>query len=109
MWLSIFYALTVILCSLCLIGCIFVAQNATRESESVRRRLRSLELRTESAERSLEEWTQTTTDIVNRVKMMKVRGAANHSSGARGEPDAKSDPEAWRAWKNQQLRTGVIN
>jgi hypothetical protein len=112
MWTAIFIVLSVILCVLCLVGCLSVARNATRESESVRRRLRSCESRLESIEHSLDDWKQTTLDLANQLKMRKVRAATTHSSGERGrtgEPDARVDPEGWRAWQNKQLRTGVVN
>lgn len=110
MWTNIFIALTAILCVFCLTGCIFVAQNATRESESVRRRLRSCELQTESLQRSVEETQQAMTDLANSQKMQRVRAATRHGlKNASGEPDPHIDPEGWRAWKNRQLQTGVVN
>jgi hypothetical protein len=44
--------------------------------------------------------------LANKLKMTKVRNAITHVGRDNGgEPDAKSDPEAWRAWMNTQLRT----
>jgi len=61
-------------------------------------------------EQRLTEAEQTLVLLANRLKMTKVRNAITHVDRDKGgEPDAKSDPEGWRAWKNAQLRTGVFN
>lgn len=66
--------------------------------------------RLESLAASQAELAETMEQLANRVKMQRVRNAANHATGVRsGEPDARTDPEGWRAWKNAQLRTGVVN
>ena len=58
----------------------------------------------------LSELEQTLSLLANRVKMTKVRNVVTHAERDKGgEPDAKSDPEAWRAWKNAQLRAGIYN
>jgi hypothetical protein len=107
---TFFYALTAILCALCLTGCIFVAQRAGAEQESLRKRLRSCELQTESNRNSLEETQQTLTDIANRVKMQTVRKAAHHAAGSSGEPDPYRDPDGWRSMMSRRIalaKTGV--
>jgi len=65
----------------------------------------------ESLQQQLRDLSETVEQLANRVKMMKVRNAINHVNGpgSRGEPDARLDPEGWRAWKNSQLKTGVVN
>ena len=67
-------------------------------------------LAAQSLETRLSELEQTLSLVANRVKMTKVRNAVTHLERDKGgEPDAKSDPEAWRAWKNAQLRAGIYN
>ena len=110
MWTAIFCALSAIVCIACLIGTSFAAQNASRERESLHRRLRSCESTTQSVITSQAEWQDVVANLANQVKMTKVRKALTHTDRDKnGEPDAKSDPEAWRAWKNAQLRAGVFN
>lgn len=61
-------------------------------------------------EQRLNECEETLSLVANRVKMTRVRNAVTHAERDKGgEPDARSDPEAWRAWKNAQLRAGVYN
>jgi hypothetical protein len=57
----------------------------------------------------LDELEATIGVLANRLKMTKVRNAATHVADTGGEPDPKIDPEAWRAWKNAQLRAGKFN
>lgn len=67
-------------------------------------------LAAQSLETRLSELESTLSVVANRVKMTKVRNAATHLERDKtGEPDAKSDPEGWRAWKNAQLRAGIYN
>jgi len=67
-------------------------------------------LAAQSLETRLSELEQTLSLVANRVKMTKVRNAVTHTDRDKGgEPDANSDPEAWRAWKNSQLRAGQYN
>lgn len=61
-----------------------------------------------SLEQRLSEYESTLSLLANRLKMTKVRNAVTHLDKS-GEPDAKSDPERWRAWKNAQLRAGEFN
>lgn len=63
-----------------------------------------------SYETRLDEYEKTLTLLANKLKMTRVRNAITHVGRDNdGEPDAKSDPEAWRAWKNMQLRAGQFN
>lgn len=103
MWNYIFFALTVTGSVLCLIACISVARHADRARESVLKRLRSVESRTELLQVSADEMLQTTTELANRIKMQTVRRAANHAAGSSGEPDCATDPDRWRAWMNQKI------
>lgn len=110
MWIAIFSALSAIVCLGCLVGTLFAARNASHAQESLRRRLRSCESTTQSVITSQAEWQEVVANLANQVKMTKVRKALNHTDRDKGgEPDAKSDPEGWRAWKNAQLRAGVYN
>jgi len=112
MWLATFSALTAITSLCCFLGCLFVARNAAARSASLRKRIDSCESTVQSVTSSLREWQEVVADLANQIKMTKVRKALNHSgNGTRpgGEPDPKVDPEAWRTWKNAQLRAGVFN
>jgi hypothetical protein len=56
------------------------------------------------------EWQEIVANLANQVKMTKVRKALTHTDkSAQGEPDPKTDPEAWRAWMNAKLRSGQYN
>lgn len=63
----------------------------------------------QSVRQSLEEQSNALEVLSNRIKMTRVRNAADHvrpkKEGSSGEPDPHAEPELWRAWKNQQLRT----
>lgn len=109
MWTAIFYASTALLCVLCSLWTSSVARGAYRDSESLRRKVTSIESGMQSVITSHESWQEVVTDLARSVKMAKVRKGISTQSGVNGEPDAKSDPEAWRAWKNAQLRAGVFN
>lgn len=110
MWSAIFYALTAILCALCLTGCVFVVQRAAADAELQRKKIRSCESRIELLNTSLEELTQTVTEIANRAKMQRVRAAANHATGSSGEPDPYKNPDEWRSMMSRKLalaKTGM--
>lgn len=63
-----------------------------------------------SFETRLDEYEKTLSMLANKLKMTKVRNAITHIDRDNGgEPDARSDPEAWRTWKNAQLRAGQYN
>ena len=106
MWTVILCVSSVALSSLSLAVALFAVQRAKAGAESLPGKLRSLPSRVESLEDSLAETQLALAEVANRVKMQKVRNAANHVKRETGEPDAASDPEAWRAWKNKQLRGG---
>jgi len=104
-WIVTFSALAAILSAGCLMGCVVLVQTAGRERESLHVRVRSCESRTESLVHSLNDIQNTMEVLANRVKMQRVRNSALHALGSTGgEPDVRTDPEAWRAWKNAQLR-----
>lgn len=109
MWTGFFYALSAILCSLCMVATIYVALRAAHERESLLRKLRSCESQTKSCTDSLDELREIVESVAQSQKMQRVRRVTRHAAGSQGEPDAKADPEAWRAWMNSKLRTGVVN
>jgi biopolymer transport protein ExbB/TolQ len=80
------------------------ARRADRAAESLREKLRFIESRIASLESSVSEWSQTTTDLANSLKMTRVRQAAKLASATVPEkPDPYKDPEGWRAWQNRNL------
>jgi len=95
---------------LSLLACFFSVKSAARVRE-LQGRLELLPWsRLLSIDNSLQEHMETLSSLANRVKMMKVRNAITHTDRDKGgEPDAKSDPEGWRAWKNAQLRATNVN
>jgi gamma-glutamyl:cysteine ligase YbdK (ATP-grasp superfamily) len=111
MWLTIFYALTVIASGIFALMSLHSALSARAERELLARRVRSLELQAQSFEASIEDLTNIVAKMANSQKMQRVRAATTHATKAEsgGEPDVKVDPEAWRAWQNKQLKTGVMN
>jgi hypothetical protein len=96
---------------LSLAGLLLVARVAGRVQELRDQFARLPVSRLESLAASQAELAETMETLANRVKMQRVRTAAMHATklGSGGEPDARTDPEGWRAWKNAQLRTGVVN
>jgi hypothetical protein len=110
MWLAIFCALSALWCMVCLTATFLIAKNASAASALLRRNLHSCESSMRSHAASLTELESVVASIAHSIKMTKVRKALTHTDRDKGgEPDAKSDPEAWRAWKNAQLRAGVYN
>ena len=86
------------------------AQNAARVWELQQALAAFKPLAAQSLETRLSECESTLSIVANRVKMTRVRTAATHLERDKGgEPDAKSDPEAWRTWKNAQLRARQFN
>jgi len=109
MWNAIFFAATACLCVLCAAVSLYGARNAYRASESLAARITSTESRVQSIITSHESWQELVTELARSVKMAKVRRGISSNGSTQGEPDAKSDPERWRAWKNAQLRAGEFN
>jgi hypothetical protein len=93
-----------------LVAMFSAAQSAARVWELQRALQDFKPLSAQSLETRLSELEQTLSLVANRVKMTKVRNAVTHTERDNGgEPDAKSDPERWRSWKNAQLRAGQFN
>lgn len=106
MWSVIFSVSSVVIALLSLAVAFFAARIASHARELPQARLRSVESRTESLVASLNDLQSTMEVLANRVKMQRVRNFAMHAVKSDGEPDAATDPEGWRAWKNAQLRAG---
>lgn len=110
MWTVIFGVATAI-CLLCSLGALLFAARAVRLAMELRQHWQQSATSSGAAlSQRMDEAEETLKVIANRLKMMKVRGAANHVRRDNGdEPDPRSDPEGWRAWKNSQLRAGQFN
>jgi hypothetical protein len=63
---------------------------------------RSLDSRVQSLEQSVEDTRLTLEQLANRVKMMRVRNAVNHTTD-KTDPDPYRDPNAWRTEMNRKL------
>lgn len=109
MWSSFFFALTAILCCACLIGSISAVLTARAERDSLHKRLHYCESQLKLNTSSVDELREITETVAQQQKMQRVRKASVHALKPSGEPDPKADPEAWRAWMNSKLRTGVVN
>jgi len=104
MWIVISCVLSVVLSVGSLAVALFAVRLVRAVAASPPLNTRSLLLRIESTENSLQETQATLAELANRVKMQKVRNAIGHVKRDNGEPDVATDPEGWRAWKNRQLR-----
>jgi hypothetical protein len=110
MWIVISSVLIALTFAASLVATFLAVRSAARVWE-LQQALQSFKpLAAQSLETRLNELEQTLSLVANRVKMTKVRNAVTHTDRDKdGEPDAKSDPERWRAWKNAQLRAGQFN
>jgi len=110
MWTVTFNVLTALSLLGSLVAIYLAARSAAHASESLRLWQGFKPLHAESLSQRLSECESTLSLLANKVKMMRVRSAVTHLDRDKGgEPDAKSDPERWRAWKNAQLRAGEFN
>lgn len=105
MWIGISCALSV--CAA--ICCLIVALRAARTAEAALASLAASqpwpESRWQSLTESINELSETQSLLANKLKMMKVRGAATHTDGAgsHGLPDPYRDPDAWRKAMNERI------
>jgi hypothetical protein len=98
------FALSVTACFLSILAVICVAVIAVRGRALRDELLRFPVSRLRSIEQSLTDTQDALTEVANRVKMMKVRNAANHSDPEkRGLPDPYKDPDGWRKAMNSRL------
>jgi hypothetical protein len=65
--------------------------------------------RIKSLETSLAETNDALAAVANRVKMMRVRSAANHTADRDDSPDPYKDPDRWRQSINKQIALGRLN
>lgn len=106
-------ALAAAACLLAILACLCVARIAVRVRElqdvqavSASSSPESLRLRVDSLTTQLEEVAVALGDLAQRVKMQKVRNAANH---VRDEmPDPYRDPDGWRRAMNSKLSRGKV-
>lgn len=99
-----FIALSVVALLLSLAACLCVAAVAAALRESRAVLPSSLASRVNSLETSLAEQADTLTTLANRVKMQRVRTAANHVQRAEeSAPDPFKNPDEWRKMTNRQL------
>ena len=103
MWNAIFSALSVILCCLCLAGCLLVVRNVHHDSASERAKLRSYGSRIESLELSRDEAADLMLKMANSEKMKRVRAAQAHAVSPAGDPDPYKQPDEWRKAMNLRL------
>lgn len=92
----------------CLTRCISAARDAKAATGLPARALNSLTSRIESLEGSRDEQVTAMTDLANRLKMIRVRSAANHASKPDGDPDPYKEPERWRTVMNERLTRSKI-
>lgn len=106
MWSVIFCALSAVISVFASGTAYFAVRHAKAVAASPLAKLHSVQSAVESLENSLSETQATLALVANKVKMQKVRNAAAHVRNADGsEPDPVNEPDAWRAWKNKQLRS----
>lgn len=109
-----YFALTAIVCFLSALAAAWNAHRAEAALSSLRARVRSCESHIESLRDSLDSTQTSLTSVANRLKMTKVRNAAEHvreDDGPKrepGEPDSLKDPDGWRRWKNAQIHEQVF-
>lgn len=68
--------------------------------------------RLKSIETSLADTQDALTEVANRVKMQRVRSAANHvrqEREANTDPDPHREPDRWRDWMNSRLARAKLN
>jgi CRP-like cAMP-binding protein len=110
MW-TVISSVLIVLSLLASLGATFLAVRSAARVLELQLALQNFKpLDAKSFEQRLSEFEQTLSLLANKLKMTRVRNAITHVDRDKGgEPDAKSDPEAWRTWKNAQLRAGVFN
>jgi len=111
MWPAISSVLSVLAFFLSLGAIFFAARSAIAARELLDQNSRLPVSRINSLETSLQDTQDALAAVANRVKMQRVRAAADHAIkkdkvGSSGEPDPRTDPEGWRTWMNSQLRIG---
>lgn len=107
MWTVFFSVLSAALCLFCLIACTHVARNVRADSASLVAEVRLNTSRVRSLTESHELTVEELTNLANRVKMQRVRNAADHatkkSARAGDLPDPYTSPDEWRAAMTKRL------
>jgi hypothetical protein len=73
MWTAIFYAVIAATCVGCAIACAYAVKTVNQRTESLLRRINSIELQLESQGTSLQSWQTLTEELAQTVKMQRVR------------------------------------
>lgn len=100
---GIFNVLSVLGFFLSVLAATLAALSATRVRELLDELQRFPGSRLKSLETSLADTQGALEEVANRVKMMKVRNAANHSDSRGALPDPYKDPDGWRKAMNSRL------
>jgi septal ring factor EnvC (AmiA/AmiB activator) len=107
MAITLFSALTVVICTVCLAGCVLIVRNAVHGTESQEKQLRSNTARIKSLSDSLEETQTELEKLANKVKMQRVRNVVEHSPTSKrngnDEPDPYTDPDGWRKMMSDKI------
>lgn len=97
------FALSVAACFLSLLAAFSAVRTAVALRELQDRWPHLSESRLDSLETSLAEQADALQAVANRVKMQRVRNAANHVGTTTAEPDPYKDPDAWRQAMNKRI------
>jgi uncharacterized protein YlxW (UPF0749 family) len=112
MWLADFSnVLSVLSFIVSLAAALFAARTATAARELRDRAMRYPTSRIESLQESLHSTQEELHNLANRVKMMKVRRAADHirdDAPVSRDPDPHKEPDRWREWMNSKLARAKI-
>jgi len=101
---AIFSALSVLSFILSCVALFYSAQSVIR-LRGLQVRFRSSPLsRLDSLETSLTDTQAVLSELANKVKMMKVRGAVHHQGEPTTDPDPYTQPDEWRARMNAKLK-----
>jgi hypothetical protein len=115
MWLVFSNVLSAAAFILSIVACWLSVRSANRAQE-LREALKvSPVSRIKSLETSLADTQGALEEVANRVKMMRVRNAANHTETSgpkpgqrKDEPDPYSDPDGWRQAMNAKLARAKV-
>lgn len=107
-WIATFYALSAVVCFLCLAGCVFLARTVVHDTESPRRELRSQASRIRSLQESFDELREVVETVANSHKMQRVRRATTHAAAVGSEIDPFKNPDEWRTMMNKRLAEAKI-
>lgn len=100
-----FIALASVSCAAA-IFCAVETARVRRELLDLVRRLPLSQL--QSVQSLLDSHTDALTDLANRLKMMKVRRASEHTDRSNGLPDPYKEPDAWRTAMNAKLARAKV-